>query len=299
MRKGRFGGAGNGSSDSTLVITQIGHGFIFGNCIKRDGITGLWILSKADTRAHAGTIGIVYAVIDADHFRYITGGLLPGEFVDGADYWLSPYNAGEIFIQTSPIETWDTTDGKRPIREFIGTGTPKGLEIEIDLGDEICPPYEFPDIETAMSVTGDGTQELPVKLVNDQLSPEPLKYYGTNKEAARGYHPLPTEAVQNLSGLTPEFNLNLGRGAKIVLTGNTTITFSNLKANDTGHIKVTQDALGGRTLSFAGATIQIAFNSYKAASEVKLTGIAASHDIVAYWYDGSVINMAVIYNISL
>lgn len=130
MRKGQFIAPGSGVSDK--VVTQIGHGFTFGNCIKRDGITGLWILSKADTRANAGTVGIVCEVIDADHFRYITGGLLPGEFVDGADYWLSTTTAGTIFIQTDP-EEWEIGN----VREFIGTGTANGLEIEIDLGDEI------------------------------------------------------------------------------------------------------------------------------------------------------------------
>jgi len=101
MRKGRFAVPGL-LDTSGEVVTQIGHGFIFGNTIKRDGITGLWILSKADTRANAGTVGIVSEVIDADHFRYITGGLLPGEFMDGADYFLSTITAGAIFIQTHP-----------------------------------------------------------------------------------------------------------------------------------------------------------------------------------------------------
>lgn len=114
------------------TITQPDHSFIVGNCIKRDGLTGLWILSKADTRENAGTVGIVYEIIDADHFKYITGGLLPGEFVDGADYFLSTTTAGEIFIQSDP-EVWEIGN----VREFIGTGTPNGLEIEIDLGDEI------------------------------------------------------------------------------------------------------------------------------------------------------------------
>lgn len=113
------------------LVTQTAHGFVFGNTIKRDG-EGNWILSKADTRANAGTVGIVSEIIDADHFRYITGGLLPGNFVDGADYWLSTTTAGAIFIQ-SDTEVWEIGN----VREFIGTGTANGLEVEIDLGDEI------------------------------------------------------------------------------------------------------------------------------------------------------------------
>ena len=88
--------------------------------------------------------------------------------------------------------------------------------------------------------------------------------------------------------------MSLGRGAKITLVGNTTITFSNLEANDTGHIEILQDANGGHNLNFAGATIHIAENSYKAASEVQLTSIAASKDVIAYWFTGSVMNIAVI-----
>lgn len=114
-----------------ILVTQTAHGFTFGNTIKRNG-AGAWIKSKADTRANAGTVGIVSEIIDADHFRYITRGLLPGTFVDGADYWLSTTTAGEIFIQSDP-EVWEIGN----VREFIGTGTANGLEVEIDLGDEI------------------------------------------------------------------------------------------------------------------------------------------------------------------
>lgn len=123
--------------DTGIIVTQIGHSFIFGNTIKRDGL-GNWILSKADTRANAGTVGIVSEIIDADHFRYVTGGLLPGTFVDGADYWLSTTTDGAIFIQSDP-EVWEIGN----VREFIGTGTATGLEIEIDLGDEITEAYNL------------------------------------------------------------------------------------------------------------------------------------------------------------
>ena len=134
-------------SDSAIIAHQPGHAFTFGQTIKRNG-AGLWILSKADNRANAGTVGIVSRVIDADHFAYVTGGLLPGTFVDGADYFLSTTTAGAIFIQSDP-EVWEIGN----IREFIGTGTPAGLEIEIDLGDEITEeniiytPYKTEDRE--------------------------------------------------------------------------------------------------------------------------------------------------------
>jgi uncharacterized protein (TIGR02145 family) len=134
------------------LVTQPTHSFTFGTCIKRNG-SGAWIPSKANTRQNAGTVGIVSEVIDSDHFRYITGGLLPGNFVDGAYYWLSTTTAGAIFIQSDP-EVWEIGN----VREFIGTGTANGLEIEIDLGDEITE-FDFGGGGAGASndvVSGDG-----------------------------------------------------------------------------------------------------------------------------------------------
>lgn len=142
-------GIGNGK-----VVTQTAHSFTFGTCIKRDG-EGNWIKSKADTRANAGTVGIVSEVIDADHFRYITGGLLPGTFTDGADYFLSTTTAGEIFIQSDP-EVWEIGN----VREFIGTGTANGLEVEIDLGDEIVEEEYMNSCESLMIACSDELSDL-------------------------------------------------------------------------------------------------------------------------------------------
>ena len=133
-------------------------------------------------------------------------------------------------------------------------------------------------------------------MVNDEETPTAKNYYGTNETQEKGYHPLPEEDVQILTGIAPTFDLDLGRGAIISLTADAIITFSNLKANDTGHIEVIQDAIGGWELSFAGASIEIADNSYLAPATVKLTGIANSKDIVAYWYTGSIMKLAVINN---
>ena len=166
------------------IITQIAHGFEFGNAIKRDG-AGAWIRAKANNRANAGTVGIVSNVIDADNFEYLPGGLLPGDFVDGACYFLSPYYDGQIFVQSDP-EVW--TVGQ--IREFIGTGTAQGLEIEIDLGDEIIDLQDLKGPQGAQGSQGaqgnigsqgsQGTAGIGLNLLGEKNTPADLPSSGNS-----------------------------------------------------------------------------------------------------------------------
>lgn len=116
--------------EKEVIINQAAHGFAVGNCIKLVGST--WVKAKADSASNAGTVGLVSTVVDANNFKYLSGGLLPGTYTNGANYFLSPTTAGAIFIQSDP-EVWDIGN----VREFIGTGTANGLEIEIDLGQVI------------------------------------------------------------------------------------------------------------------------------------------------------------------
>jgi hypothetical protein len=120
-------------ADPVRIIYQIDHGFSVGNAIKLTGVT--WVKSKADSAANAGTIGIVSQVIDANNFRYVAGGLLPGVYTEGALYFLSTVTDGELMIVTESTE-WEIGQ----VYEFIGTGTAAGLEIEIDLGFVIQSP---------------------------------------------------------------------------------------------------------------------------------------------------------------
>lgn len=115
--------------EKVIIIYQIGHGFAVGNAIKLSGTT--WVKAKADSTANAGTDGLVTEVVDANNFKY-SKTFLEGSFTNGANYYLSPTTAGAIFIQTNP-ETWSIGE----VREFIGTGTPNGLDINIDVGQEI------------------------------------------------------------------------------------------------------------------------------------------------------------------
>lgn len=70
-------------------------------------------------------------------------------------------------------------------------------------------------VETDMSVTGDGSEEDPVKLVNDEESPGNDKYYGTNEAGEKGYHDLP-DAIVTLDK-DYEFCVNAGHEDTFVL----------------------------------------------------------------------------------
>ena len=300
------------------TINQVAHGFVVGDVIRHNGT--IYVKAQADNDVNAQACGIVSDYIDVDNFKFIADGVIAGLGTPGAEYFLSPTSAGQLITLPTP-EVWNIGE----VRLSCGWGTPLGMKVEIDVGDVIgemvfeqlqsdwqennsgSPAYirnkpAIPEpgvtsVETEMSITGDGTPVDKVKLVGDQQSPSEYRYYGTNYMSQKGYHALPREAVQLLSGATPVFNLDLGRGAVILLTANTVITFSNLEHNDTGHIEVVQGGIGGYTLSFAGATVHIAFNSYEAPGRVKLTGMVGSKDIVAYWYTGDVMNLAVIFNV--
>lgn len=105
---------------------------MIGDCVKP--YASGWIKTKADSRSNAGTVGVVKTILDTNTFEYIVGGLLPnpGAYVDGENYFLSLTNAGKLM--TLPlVEIWNIGE----IREFIGTGRPEGLMVEIDVGDEI------------------------------------------------------------------------------------------------------------------------------------------------------------------
>jgi len=90
--------------------------------------------------------------------------------------------------------------------------------------------------------------------------------------------------VQNLSGTTPTLNTTIGKHGKITLSGNTTITLSNLVAGRSGNITI---HCGGtqRTVQFAGYTIDVAPVLYPDGSEV-VTIYANSRNVLSWYYDG-------------
>ena len=120
----------------TENIVQTAHGFTVGQAVKINS-SGTWVLAKADSLANARCIGLVCRIISADVFWVRTGGLLPGDYDEGANYYLSNTTAGGLFMQSDP-EIWDTGN----YRQYIGTGSNKGLMIEIDEGSVIVAAEE-------------------------------------------------------------------------------------------------------------------------------------------------------------
>jgi len=112
-------------------ITQELHGFVFGQTLKLDVDSQLWIKTRADSLPNAGTEGIVCRVIDENSFDLRIGGLLKiaglNPYLPGEEYYLSPDLAGEIISQANqPI--WPDCS----VQEFIGLGIEVGLLHEID-----------------------------------------------------------------------------------------------------------------------------------------------------------------------
>jgi len=103
-------------------IAQVAHGFTVGQTVRQNG-EGAWELAQADA---FGVMAIVCRVVTADIFWIRTGGLLPGEYTIAAKYFQSIVTSGALMMQTDP-EVWEAGQ----YWQFIGTGSDKGLLIEI------------------------------------------------------------------------------------------------------------------------------------------------------------------------
>lgn len=122
-------------------IIQEANGFVYGEAVKVDPVSGLWVRSQADTMANAGTIGLVCRIVDANTFWVRRAGLLyapSGTYIVGFAYYLSTATAGALFVQSNP-EVWDAGN----VREFIGTGVEGGLMIEIDRAIDVVTDKHY------------------------------------------------------------------------------------------------------------------------------------------------------------
>ncbi len=124
--QGIIPGIGSDAISFEVDVFQIAHGLVIGDAIRHNGT--IWVKAQANILANSGTVGIVSDVFDTNNFTYQFGGhlLVGGPWSDGVSYFLSIGTEGAIV----PEETYD-----EEVREFIGTGTPNGLLIELDLGD--------------------------------------------------------------------------------------------------------------------------------------------------------------------
>ena len=106
---------------------------------------------------------------------------------------------------------------------------------------------------------------------------------GNTKHQHRGgqYTPL-NDLGSEAAAVTPDLkNSNV---FKITLTGNVVLTFANLSDGQSGHIQVTQDGAGSRTMvKGAGVTMP--------GGAIALSGGAGDTDMLAYVVDGSTVRV--------
>ena len=93
------------------------------------------------------------------------------------------------------------------------------------------------------------------------------------------------QSVQALSGTTVTWDANSGINATLTLTGNTTITLSNLVAGTSGNLTIT-NPVAVYTLTFAGYTNKISPSVYSAVNMV-LTSGGSKIDMYSWYYDGT------------
>jgi len=87
----------NSTTEFTVSVNQVAHGFIVGNIIRCTG-TNTYTKAEADSGAHAsGVVGIVSIVTDADNFIYQFSGVVTlggAGLTPGSGYFLDPAVAG-------------------------------------------------------------------------------------------------------------------------------------------------------------------------------------------------------------
>lgn len=96
-----------------------------------------------------------------------------------------------------------------------------------------------------------------------------------------------TDKVQILSGLTPTWDIKLGIHATLTLSGNTTITLSNLIAGMSGNLTITNPS-AIYTLTFAGYTNEISPAIWKVDNQPIISGLTLK-DCLSWFYDGSLL----------
>ena len=175
-------------------ITQAGHGFTVKQAIRYDGES--FVLACADSAENAQTVGIVVKVTDTDTFVYKSAGYFENEeWTAGTEYFLSPSTAGLVDVEP---ESWNIGE----VRQSLGWGTPQGLKIEIDVGDEI-EEYTV-KVKSDLSIGGEGTDDDPLQLVNDQDAPGNYNFYGTGSTGTKGFYSFLTALLSFLTSATSD-----------------------------------------------------------------------------------------------
>jgi len=96
---------------------------------------------------------------------------------------------------------------------------------------------------------------------------------------------LPNLKVQPLSGTTVSWDANSGINATLTLSGNTTITLSNLVVGTSGNLSITNPSTL-YTLTVSGYTNKISPSAYLASNQLKVSG-SSKLDVFSWYYDGT------------
>jgi len=115
------------STNTARIMTKVNHGLSPGKVIAYDSLGNI-TYALADSAIHADVFGIVVDSIDANTFSYMKSGDLytNGTWIEGANYFLSTTSAGDLVT--------DQTYHNGNVYLWFATGTPDGLEINIDVG---------------------------------------------------------------------------------------------------------------------------------------------------------------------
>lgn len=95
----------------------------------------------------------------------------------------------------------------------------------------------------------------------------------------------PNVTVLSLSGTAPSWNMSNGINAKITLSGNTTITLSNVPTGYSGNLTIT-NAATAYTVQFLGYTVKISPFLDSASGVITMSG-ESEVDMLSWYYDGN------------
>jgi hypothetical protein len=197
---------------------------------------------------------------------------------------------GETLIRTSTGIDWmaDGSVGAPTDAAYLVTTSNANLTNEIVVGT--APSGDLGGTWSAISVdddshshTGSTISGLSVSdLTSVTGTPSSSTYLrGDNTWGTIG----PNVTVLSLSGTAPSWNMSNGINAKITLSGNTTITLSNVPTGYSGNLVVT-NAATAYTIQFSGYTVKISPFLDSASGVITMSG-ESEVDMLSWYYDGN------------
>jgi hypothetical protein len=256
------------------------------------GVTTIAPSKNAIDDLFNNTVGLINAKLDTTKATYTMRGNW------NSAYGWGNWNAGGLTTGYIPYKT-STSLGNSVIYNgagYIGINTTTQHASGFDLtltgslysGNQIMSPYIIP--MTALSIPS--TVEMRMD-ANAGISGYILTSSGSGTcptwqpPTSLGGLATTNISVQSLSGTTPTWNATSGVNATLTLSGNTTITLSNLVAGTSGNIRV-ENAATHYTLTVSGYTNDISGNIYATTNQLITSG-SSKHDRYSWYYDGTIL----------